>query len=174
MAEWEDSFVSPLKLTKCWTTTFQQRILCSTYKYIWQIHTLGHLKVRVLAWVEEVGGREKTEIGLHIQFGASCSRYSHDSTGRAGLQLSYCDLKGGDSRSKIPTWKSGSYWGETWWWSREVATHDGHCWQSHGFAMAITDIDTKPQNQNPTCSLRPGYRQNPAEAVEIPWIAHYG
>lgn len=55
-----------------------------------------------------------------------------------------------------------------------LQTHDDHCWQSRGLAMANTDIDTKPQNQNLTCSLWPGYRQNPVEAVETPRIAHYG
>lgn len=49
------------------------------------------------------GGRKgKTEVRLHTQFGACCIPYSHDSSGRVGLQLSHCDLEGRDGRSKIP------------------------------------------------------------------------
>lgn len=45
MATWEIPLASPLEASTIWTAITQQRIPCSTHKYVIQVRTSKHLKV---------------------------------------------------------------------------------------------------------------------------------
>lgn len=78
MAEWENSSVSPLKVTSG-TTVIQHRILCSTHRHIWEIHRSRIPKAGIPEWAREAGMGERQRQGPQKESG-TChghSWYSH-------------------------------------------------------------------------------------------------
>lgn len=60
MAEWEDLLILTLKV-RSQTTIIQQKVTWSIHKYIWENHTLRHLKTGILEQARETGWRNNRD-----------------------------------------------------------------------------------------------------------------